>query len=581
MSSATKGYDDTFTKSESDSQSVTSVVDEKPSLWQRINKKISLQNPDLSLVQNFLINDDLKPLLNPQDRTWRWFHFIFFWISDSYNINTWQIAGTGVEAGLSWWEVWISVILGYSFVGLFIFLAQRVGAYYHVSFPVSCRASFGIFGSLWPIINRVVMAVVWASVQSWIGGQCVQLMLMSIFGADLDTKIPNKIKGSGTTSFQFLCFFLFCFFSLPAIYLKPQKLRHLFTMKAIVSPACGIALLIWTIKRAGGIGPVVHQKTSVSGSTHAWAFINSTMNCIANFATLTLNAPDFSRLAKTRHSSSWTQAISIPLSFALTAIIGILVSSASKVMYGTAYWSPLDVMKEYVISYTSGDRGGVFIIALGFAIAQLGTNISANYISAGTDMAALLPQYINIRRGGFIAAAICFTICPWHFFSSSKNFTTYLSAYAVFLSAITGVIASDYFWVRRGYLNVWHLYSFTPESNYAYNSLGVNWRAYVAYICGILPNIVGFVGACGVSIPIGAQYIYNLSYFAGYIVSFTIYALLCFFWPVKGAPVKDIREKGWYEVYVEDRPGEKFSDIVSGKLEENEYVRARGGIRLL
>ena len=103
----------------------------------------------------------------------------------------------------------------------------------------------------------------------------------------------------------------------------------------------------------------------------------------------------------------------------------------------------------------------------------------------------------------------------------------------------------------------------------------------MAYICGILPNIVGFVGACGVSIPIGAQYIYNLSYFAGYIVSFTIYALLCFFWPVKGAPVKDIREKGWYEVYVEDRPGEKFSDIVSGKLEENEYVRARGGIRLL
>lgn len=550
-------------------------------LWARLNEKITLQKSNLSLSQAFLLNDDLRPLNDPADRPWVWYNYIFFWVADSFNINTWEIAGTGVEAGLSWWEVWISVILGYSFVGVFIFLSQRVGAYYHISFPVSCRASFGVFGSIWPVLNRVVMSIIWAAVQSWIGGECVQLMLKSIFGKNLDLTIPNGMSGSGTTTFQFLCFFLFCLFSLPAIYMKPQKVRHLFTLKAIVSPICGIALLVWTIKRAGGVGPVIDQKTTLTGSAHAWAFINSTMNALANFATLIVNAPDFSRLAKTRKSSSWTQAISIPITFALTAIVGILVSSASKVMFGTTYWNPLDVMQEYVNDYTAGDRAGVFLIAFGFAIAQLGTNISANYISAGTDMTALLPRYINIRRGEFIAAAVAFAMCPWHFFASSNEFTTYLSAYAVFLSSIAGVISADYFWVRRGYLNVLHLYTRDPECNYSFGKLGVNWRAYVAYVAGILPNLVGFIGALGVTVPAGATYVYDVSFFAGYISAFFTYAILVQIFPVKGCPTSSLVENGWYEVYMDEMSPKDFAEEVKVNIRDDEYVRATGGWRNL
>lgn len=93
---------------------------------------------------------------------------------------------------------------------------------------------------------------------------------------------------------------------------------------------------------------------------------------------------------------------------------------------------PLDLLDRYVNAGTSGDRAGVFFIAAAFALAQVGTNISANSISAGTDGSALLPRFVNIRRGGFICAAIAFCVCPWNFFTSSSNFTTYLSAYAVF-----------------------------------------------------------------------------------------------------------------------------------------------------
>ena len=41
----------------------------------------------------------------------------------------------------------------------------------------------------------------------------------------------------------------------------------------------------------------------------------------------------------------------------------------------------------------------------GFIYVQLMLNVAANSISAGCDLTALFPRFINIRRGGFICGA--------------------------------------------------------------------------------------------------------------------------------------------------------------------------------
>jgi len=114
---------------------------------------------------------------------------------------------------------------------------------------------------------------------------------------------------------------------------------------------------------------------------------------------------------------------------------------------------------------------------------------------------------------------------PRNLLSTSNNFTTYLSAYSVFLSSIAGVIITDYYLVRHGYLQIRDLYSASPSSPYFY-TFGFHWRGYTAYICGILINIVGFVGAIGKPVPKGATYIYNLNFFCGFIVAGGTYWLL-------------------------------------------------------
>jgi len=147
--------------------------------------------------------------------------------------------------------------------------------------------------------------------------------------------------------------------------------------------------------------------------------VQGIMSSIANFATLIVNDPDFARFARKPKDALWSQFITIPVGFAITSFIGIIVSSSSAVIYGEAIWNPLELLGYFLVNPNTKEtangpaRFGVFIISFAFALAQLGTNIAANSVSAGTDMTALLPRYLNIRRGGYICALVGLCMCPW------------------------------------------------------------------------------------------------------------------------------------------------------------------------
>lgn len=115
--------------------------------------------------------------------------------------------------------------------------------------------------------------------------------------------------------------------------------------------------------------------------------------------------------------------------------------------------------------------------------------------------------------------------------STSNQFTTYLSAYSLFLSSIAGVMICDYYIVRKGHIVVDQLYSGEKTGPYYY-VYGFSWHAYVAYFAGILINIVGFAGAVGRTVPKGATYIYNFNYFTGAIVAGGVYYILTRFIPI-------------------------------------------------
>ncbi|OCK75694.1 uracil permease [Lepidopterella palustris CBS 459.81] len=496
-----------------------------------LDKMAVESEPGLTTAQLMLFNHDLKPV-EPERREWGAWNFVGFWVADSFNINTWMISSSMIVAGLSWWQSWLCVWFGYAISACFVVSTGRIGAMYHISFPVVSRSSFGIWGALWPVFNRAGMACVWYGVQAWIGGECVYLMIRAIWNNWRPDNVHNGIPASGTNTVMFVSFLLFWAGSLPAIWFPVHKIRHLFTVKAYFVPTAGIAFFIWAIVRAKGIGPIVHQGSTIHGSKLAWQMVKGIMSSIANFATLIVNDPDFARFARKPRDALWSQLFTIPIGFAVTSFIGIIVSSSSTVIFGgDPIWNPLDLLERFLQEGGSGQRFGVFIIAMAFTLAQLGTNIAANSVSAGTDMTALFPRFLNIRRGGYICAIVGLVMCPWNLLKSSNSFTTYLSAYSVFLSSIAGVIVCDYYFVRKGYLEIKALYSGKKADPYYY-TFGIHWRGYAAYIAGILINVVGFAGAIGRKVPAGATYIYDLNFFCGFIIAAAVYYGLTRFFPI-------------------------------------------------
>jgi NCS1 family nucleobase:cation symporter-1 len=88
---------------------------------------------------------------------------------------------------------------------------------------------------------------------------------------------------------------------------------------------------------------------------------------------------------------------------------------------------------------------------------------------------------------------------------------------------------SDYYFVRKGrpfiilsnpllttpgYLQIKELYLAKQTGPYFYTA-GFNPRGYIAYLALILINMVGFVGAIGKTVPIGAIRIFDLNFFCG------------------------------------------------------------------
>jgi hypothetical protein len=197
--------------------------------------------------------------------------------------------------------------------------------------------------------------------------------------------------------------------------------------KAIVVPIAFLAVMGWSMGAVGGFtnSPIAEQQATVSGSALGWAFMNALNASLGTYCTLAVNVADFTRYAKSPRSQ-YVQMIIIPVLFVLVSFLGIATTSASKVLYGEYLWNPADIFAQW------GNRAAVFFASAGFAISIIGTNISANSISAAVDLMSLCPKYINLRRGQILASLIGgWVFVPWNILASAIAFLDFMSGYTV------------------------------------------------------------------------------------------------------------------------------------------------------
>jgi nucleobase:cation symporter-1, NCS1 family len=487
-----------------------------------------------------LINDDLAPI--PQNkRTWGTWNYTALWISMSLCIPTYMLASSLIGGGMNWWQAVLTIFIGNTVVLIPMILNGHAGAKYGIPFPVFARASFGVRGANIPAMLRAIVACGWFGIQTWIGGFAIYQMLR-LWIPSLET-LPQIFPAAfGLQTGPAITFILFWLLNMYVVYLGVESIKKLLLFKAFFLPLAALALLFWAISAGKGLGPILSQPSKFNSQAAFWNYFFPALTGMVGFwATLSLNIPDFTRYAKSQRAQITGQAIGLPPSMTMFSFIGVVVTSATVIIYGQTIWDPLILAGKFESKLL------VTIAMIAVAISTLATNIAANIVSPANDFANLSPSKINFRKGGYITGIIGILIFPWKLIADPNGYIfTWLIAYSSLLGPIGGILIADYYFIRRQQLNVDDLYK--TRGQYSFGN-GFNKYAIIALLLGILPNVPGFLLQVKLvsanAFPEWISHLYNYAWFVGFAVSGICYML---FMKLYKTPVKDLKEVSYVAV---------------------------------
>ncbi|KAI0703798.1 NCS1 nucleoside transporter family [Cytidiella melzeri] len=490
-------------------------------------------------------NKDMDPV-PPSKRTWSTYNYVAYWISDATNAAVWELASSMLAVGLSWRQALPAIAVGHVIIAIVMVLNGTAGARLHVAFPVLNRSSFGFWFSYFSVISRVVLSMFWFGIQTFTGSECVYQMLKAIWPSI--QHMPNRLsEDANITTSGMMCYFLYWLIQFPFMFVSPQRIRWLFLVKALIVPAGWLAMLIWAAVKVPPSQGLFADHSQLSGSKLSWSWLSALNSALGIYSTLSVNIPDFTRYAKNERAQ-YVQLIIIPIAFTLASFCGIMVTSAGVVLYGKVLWDPLTLINEW------DNRAAAFFASAVFMLTTLGTNISANSLSAANDMTVLFPRYINIRRGQVLCAILGgWALAPWEILASAEGFLTFMSGYTVFLGPFAGIMVTDYWLVHKCKVDVPSMYN--PHGRYRY-SAGFNWRAVLAIVVSVGPTLPGLINSINPKIVVrGDANLFDISWIFGFTTASVVYYLASAFFPAK-------------ETFVEEAILADDDDVEQASLEE-------------
>jgi len=476
------------------------------------------------VTQDFVeLAEDLSgsPLWNPDlattplaRRTWSTYHIAALWIGMSVVITTYTLASGLMQQGMTWWQAMLTIVLGNTLVLVPMILNAHAGTKYGISFPVLCRASFGVRGANVPAILRALVACGWFGIQTWIGGLALSTLIAAAWPSWADIAAGNAIAFGVFWAIQ--------------VWLIVHGLEGIKKLEAWAAPLLlggGALLLVWAVRRGGGLGFILSESVKLQ-ATHVpfWQLFPAALTAnVGYWATLSLNIPDFTRYARNQRSQALGQALGLPATMTAFAFIGVAVTSATIVIFGEAIWDPV------VLIARIGSAPIVIFGALIVLLAQLTTNMAANVVSPSNDFSSLAPRQISYVTGGLITAVIGILMMPWKLYADASAYIfTWLIGYSSLMGAIGGILIADY-WVLRGKdLSLPDL--FKVNGRYSYSG-GVNVRAIVVLVAAILPVAPGFLRAAltpggQVANPTFLDSLYTYAWFVTFSLSFGLYLVV-------------------------------------------------------
>lgn len=477
-------------------------------------------------------NEDLAPT-KVNERTWRAKDIADFWLGLSVSIPALALASSLVALGVSPVLAVINVILGNVIVLIPIQLNSHVGTKYGIPYPIFARMTFGTKGAKLSTISRSIIGCGWTSIQSWVGGGALAALIGIVIPFFSDQSQTIAMPGNPNVAIgQLIGFIVFVLVCGWVAYHGMDKIKWVQNISAPLLIVVIIGLLIWSVFTIYDTGHTFAEVFSVGNNEEliaqnggfAYVYLAGLTANIAYWATMALNIPDFSKMAKSQKDQFNGQLIGMPIPMAVCAVAGALFAQATTYAYGTASYDPTTVF------FYMSNPLAVAVCAIGVIVATLTTCVAANVVAPSNGWSELMPKKISFKKGVVITIVISiFVMQPWFIYGSGSAYVfTWLNNYGTIIAPVAAILCADYFVCKQKRVDVASLY-LGNDGRYHYSN-GWNWSAVIAWVVSFIIPLLGntvFLYQSGSGLaPTLLQMIAANGYLFSFFVAFVVYVLL-------------------------------------------------------
>ncbi|UYG00342.1 NCS1 family nucleobase:cation symporter-1 [Halomonas sp. GD1P12] len=449
-------------------------------------------------------NEDIAPT-KASERTWSKWNIAALWVGMSICVPTYTLGGVlTAYFGLSVGEALFTILIANVILLLPLTLNAFPGTKFGIPFPIVLRSCFGILGSNVPCLVRALVGCGWFGIQTMFGGLAIHLLLSALFPA------WAALGGVG----EVIGFFVFGAMNLYVVIRGAESIKWMETLAAPLLLAVGVGLMVWAWPHMSMTELLAQPPSRPEGAPVYGYFFAGLTAMVGFWATLSLNIPDFSRFAKSQKDQIVGQIMGLPLTMFFFASLGVVMTAASETLVGQTVADPVRLIGFIDSPFW------VILAMLLIIVATISTNTASNIVSPTNDFQNIAPKLINQTRGVLMTGLVGVLLMGYDLLqkagviaqgvSLEQMYSNWLLGYSSLLGPIAGIMAVDYFLIKKQSLDVPSLYM----DGHAYPAVNV-----AGFIAFGVP-----VGLTLVSLLTGTMnWFYNYGWFTGSILGAIVY----------------------------------------------------------
>ena len=383
-----------------------------------------------------------------------------FWIWAGANIApiNWILGALGIILGLSLIDTLLVLVIGNAIgcalFGFFCIMGSRTG----VNQMVLSRAAFGRRGAYLPATAQLLMTMGWLGVNTWV----VLDLVLGIF-----KEIGYDNPGTGTKyAVGITIMAIQVVIAIVGFYLIQSFEKY--TVPIAGAFMIVISILAWTKV------DVVWSHSTVSGGDK-WTAITQLVTAIGvgwGITWLTWSS-DYTRFIKPGTPDRkvfWSTSLGVFIPTVWLGFVGASVASSAATadpatLVSAAFGTGVSILVLFVVCHGPVATNILNLYSASLAALSLDVRVKRWIVTLIVSLVGTATLIAFIQRDHF-----------------AHDFDNWLASVVVWISAWGGVMAIDYYFFRRGRVDVQALYADPDRSIYG----DINWAAVIAAIAGLV-----------------------------------------------------------------------------------------------